>query len=1758
MKTSAPPRLDKRRSSALYNELLSIAKVMLPQWQADQKGAELLTALFKTSAQMAENITLAIDSSPQRDQIAFFDMLDIPAEAPRPAQCPIAFLLSDKQKKSVFAARGTQVAASGDDGEIVFETAQDFFLTPSRLNFIAAVDGDEDRIELAPPNFLELAAAPGPLPIFKASSFSKSGSKFLQIEPLGDLTAGDVIKVNSAAYHIEQEDEGIYALTPALEADVDPAKGALIEKVTTFDTFTLRNQQKHYFYIGHNELFNLEQASTIYLEIEPLEVIQNLLSSDIQWQMYGVHESEEEPRWLPINAKLADNGQLELEKYWRGSVEALAINNIEALWIRAEYTEKISQEKILGTRVNRLKIGVKSLSETAVEVPTETISACDCNNQTTDTGTGTDNAVSTATTSELSEGSLTITQAFHNGTPLPLSSRFLPFGPEPRRFDTFAMAIPEVLSKKNAAVTLAVTLPDSSIQHMAFVQKLGGPERAYGVSSNGALQGLMFDDDINKYTWIEIGQPQIEDLDSGDDDTTLNLLSLDSSLTPQSFQAINYYAIQDNVVVRDRRGAWWVLNIYIDLPGEERFSKAVWNPLTPAATTAEISRDYSVLRRGNPYFSPFSFAVVLAVFDNTLKRMEINTSYRSGDPAFNDIVPTDPISAPDVDTDSRIILVQSPNWPQPKASFPMEVVVLDKNQNLWLADIEKDNDPVNWQNITVPGVPLISPQIRPSVMRHASNNDLVIFAANDQLAPFTLSIDTVADTAVVFAPSTSSITTGSEIHCYPSALYGEPLAVFWGKTDGQASASLWSSNGELGTLALPEPRPESPSVDSGFIYQNQDLPELVLNRVDESVLRNRLGQVVQYEHHHWITRNNQSNVNLIEVDVAANAVFFPYQVLLDFGSDTFILPNNIFGGATPSLTNWILWAQLGAFSGTSVDGGTQVQLDNSDGTTQLGSVFIIENKRFVVDIFDALNKVATLNQSSGIATGDPINYTLLDTSGPVDVVAVTADNVNTALKIIGATTLPEFNTPIIFNTGSANRQRRLSRTIEDSGEFWGLLNTAWANPFNPPQVDALLLNLDTVQWTEIPFPRGYQNPELAWEYFDGSSWRRLENKFVDGSNQLANSGDITFTVPHNLAPVEIAGQEDYWIRTRLIGGDYGQAQYIVETDTVSVPNTQTINVNTDNLRPPEILRIEANFSLLETVPAEFVLVQNNLGFHNSTQASQVENAQFELFEGATKINQDSIAVNVENTQGENCQPEPKSCYWKKPGSCSEDEVITPTTEDVESPLAETAKSQRVVYFGFSQAFQVGQLSFYIDAEDQIDNVPLDFEILMEEGWRRVSHADESQGFHRRAYLQVAIEFIPRKYRLFGQDLFWLRARPSIEVAAWAPRLHGVFVNAIAAEQVQTRQQEMLGSSSGEKSQQFSISQSPVLPPSFELRVREKLTVEERATLLAADKDAVTQYPALSIEGDWIKWRAVESFIGQEQTARVFKLDPMLGIVTFGAETKIPPPGRDNVRVIRYQTGGGTVGNVDAYNIGALKSDLPGVETVANPVRAAGGTEPPVLSAQISDAPARIRHSGHALSPTDIEALAVATSPRLVQARCLFPTEINSKIQVAIAVDTGAARCPQPSLADRQSLAELLRERAWGGLDEEEIEIVGPTYVAISLRLELQARTLAEAASLEQQARQRLSDLLDPIKGGPAHLSTQQSTQQGWPFARRLWESDILRCLAQIPSFDRILGDIEISTIDPCQQLDNMPTFGLICAENNNIELTVNLTQGGSR
>ncbi len=576
------------------------------------------------------------------------------------------------------------------------------------------------------------------------------------------------------------------------------------------------------------------------------------------------------------------------------------------------------------------------------------------------------------------------------------------------------------------------------------------------------------------------------------------------------------------------------------------------------------------------------------------------------------------------------------------------------------------------------------------------------------------------------------------------------------------------------------------------------------------------------------------------------------------------------------------------------------------------------------------------------------------------------------------------------------------------------------------------------------------------------------------------------------------------MRARLVGGDYGRAKYVVTSiDDGCGKITQTVTVDTTSLSPPEILSIEATFELEDRVHPQHVLVQNNLDVRNQTQANQVQDAEFELFEGVKKI----------NGKG----------------------------------------TQRVLYFGFSKRFDVRPLSMFVDAADQEHNVELDFEVLAQDDWRRVSAKDETRGFHRRGFIKITVDVVPRKARLFSQDLQWLRVRPHSALVSWAPRLRSVFVNAGRAEQAKTIEQELLGSSQGEPGMRFTLSNQPVLPDSLQLRVMEKLSDEEREALNAGAGDLpeearpVKQYPDLSLPGDWVLWKRVDSFIGYDRDARVYRLDPVSGEVAFGQETRMPPAGRDNIRAVKYQTGGGQSGNVGAYTITALKSAVETVEEVANPVPAAGGTDTPSLDAQIAGAPARLRRGSQALTPPDIEALVVSTSPDLVRARCLFPGSPGKPIRVAIALRTGE-RCPRPSLAYRQALANTIREQAWGALGKDDIEVIAPEYLRTRLRVRLHATSTDQAAALEQAATARLRLLLHPVDGGP--------NGNGWPFGQRIWESDVLRVLTELAGFDRV-ENIELAPVDLNQDFEHMSPLTLICAEEADVQAIVELGNGGT-
>ena len=1676
------PSRNERRTADLLSELESIASVMVPEWRGAGVDGDFGNAFFNIAARLAGEVTERIDQTPERDPVAFFSMLDLPADAPYPARVPLVFVLGEKQEKPVLAPAATQVSATTDRGNVIFETARPLKLTPARLKVMAAVDGDDDRIELAPTGFVELEP-PAELPDFVMSSFAGTGSRTIQVEPAEGLEENDLVRIKDVVYRLGEGKDGLFALQDPLETDVD--QGAPVEKITRFETFRLRNLQEHLVYLGHAELLNLESQSSIIVDFAPASVAAQLV--DVTWELYGTPEGGEQG-WTAVIAEIGNvAGQLILRKTWKGSVDEAKVDGEKSRWLRARHANDISGAVSAGTRVRTIGIRVE---------------------------TG-HNAVA-----DQAEGSSTIKLAFHNATPLPLTTRFLPFGPEPQRFDTFALAAPEALSKEGASVKLHVRLPDASILAMDVAQTTDGPTRAYTVAGNGQLQVLAFDENDDALMWQELGQPEPPDVaasgaDDGDGaDPTLAKLELDARTSPQAIQLDPTSGTVDLVVGRDRRGALWAHQISIS---GDTFESGPWIALmAPGDDQLDDPEahhpDLVLLRRDETSTVPSYAALLLTVSGDKLRRLAL--SFSGGAIAgedWKDVTPQNASSAPTFGPATRIVPVLGTTWPTPGA-FPHEILVLDDNGALWTGEVHIGAlSSVDWQKVELPtgspnAIPVASPGVRPAAARPV--DELVVFAAKEadgKFAPFVLRAGT--DDLFVGDPN-KPLTYPSPFQCHPTALGVSALGSILGTNrDGEKVASLWTIDSEDGLLAeLPVPAINAAVPPRGMLFPLEGAVTIVTNGKAETIQRRIQTERVDLAvHHAIIVAAPAEGAHFVEPDVANNAsqaVFPTSPVITAGGNVVFSLSGDaeISPGTEPQTGDWKLWPSDGDFTGTA-DQTTPAELTVTHGSPNNNDELVIGGRRY--SITGLVSGVATLDADIPLNLMPQVPYSVLR-AGTGVVVTVIDEHMKSLMLLTGASQAPSSNSLVYARQDGgvpAPRRRSIELANRTNGEDWILLEGSWSTPPSTAALQADLFPSTASTWSPQTYERGYQNPELAWEYHNGASWRRLEDDFVDSTNHLSRTGDVKFKVPSDLNPGEVAGQKDYWIRARLVGGDYGRPQFKVVSDDDNGTITQTINVDTSKLQPPEITRINASFTMDELGLPELVLVKNNLDLRNQTQAMQVTDAEIELFEGARGVNGDA--------------------------------------------------TQRVLYLGFTKPFDVRPLSIFVDAEEQDRDVVLEFEVRDQNTWRHVAAEDGTHGFHRRGFVDVTVDIAPSQARLFGEDLHWLRVRQRDADAAWAPTLRGLFVNAGLAEQAKTVEQELLGSSTGEPGLRFTLANAPVLPDSLRLRVRESLSDEDRAALAAGDDERdedekrVTRDDVLTPTDDWwVLWERVDSFIDHGRDARVFRLDPKTGEIRFGdgTDTKTPPPGRDNVRAMKYQTGGGVAGNVEAFTIESLKSAVKAVETVANPIEAAGGTDAPPLDVQIASAPSRLRRGGQAITPPDIEALAVASSPEIVRARCLRPASAGAPIRVAVVMRSGE-RCPQLTLAERDELAARIRDAAWGALGEDDLEVRSPDFVRVRVDVELRATAASEIAALEDAARTRLRELLDPVEGGP--------DGDGWPFARRIWNSDVLRALSEMPGLDRI----ESVQVEPETELEQMSEFAVVCAEEDDLRVVLTLGEG---
>jgi hypothetical protein len=627
---------------------------------------------------------------------------------------------------------------------------------------------------------------------------------------------------------------------------------------------------------------------------------------------------------------------------------------------------------------------------------------------------------------------------------------------------------------------------------------------------------------------------------------------------------------------------------------------------------------------------------------------------------------------------------------------------------------------------------------------------------------------------------------------------------------------------------------------------------------------------------------------------------------------------------------------------------------------------------------------------------------------------------------------------------------------------------------------------------------------VAWEYWNGREWAQVPGFADDPTGAPADldpapddpTGTVLFAVPDDMEPTTVADVEARWMRVRLVSGGFGFKQQVTWTDTAADPdvtNRFTYVVS----QPPAISALKLGYAwTFGPFAPDRVLTFNDFWYSDRTSEA----------------------------------------IW--PGR-------------VFQPFTPPADVTPALYLGFDKPLPVDALGIFFDIEEDGAET-LGPALLWEHwdggAWRQLRVEDET----RRLRLSGLVGLIgPGDSRLlarFGTARSWLRIRLKEDGPPGAPTIRGVFPNATWAVQQQTVLDDPIGASSGLPNQVFAFRQVPVLPGE-RIEVRElagpRAGVEWRIValeLFPGDQRAVREIEALlgregpatdldygplrlvrdrnkQVTEVWVCWQGAEHLLRSGPNDRHYVLERSRGRLQFGDGTagKVPPAGAA-ILARRYQTGGGSVGNLPAGAISQLQGAIAGVDAVRNPVPAEGGADAETLDKLRGRGPLTLRHRGRGLSVTDLATLAREASPAVAVASVVPVRSVDRRRHpghvTLVIIPASAEPRPWPSFGLRERVrryVEACAEATLAGLGR--IDVTGPAYVPVDVDATIVPRDPAEAGAVEQRARAALVRLLHPLAGGPDGT--------GWQPGHDVYLSDLAAVLERVDGLDHV-DDVAIS------------------------------------
>ncbi|QWH88427.1 putative baseplate assembly protein [Bacillus toyonensis] len=667
-----------------------------------------------------------------------------------------------------------------------------------------------------------------------------------------------------------------------------------------------------------------------------------------------------------------------------------------------------------------------------------------------------------------------------------------------------------------------------------------------------------------------------------------------------------------------------------------------------------------------------------------------------------------------------------------------------------------------------------------------------------------------------------------------------------------------------------------------------------------------------------------------------------------------------------------------------------------------------------------------------------------------------------------------------------------------------------------------------------------KNPELSWEYWNGKGWLKLTGVCENFTDTAKSS--IEFTCPVDIAQTMINGHLNYWIRSRIISGNYGQEEMIEE----EIGSNKF--VLKPNFKAPNICNFNISYKMLKKnklLELEHCLTFNNLEYQNRTEESQI-GKRFNPFYPLMSKHQTlylgfdtpllkgpvNLFFSLEEQEYNSVKrPKIEWEYYRERNSVGE--WVKLEVLDETKNLTQSGTIELVGASDFTKASFFNEKLYWIrgvDVRDQFKTREQSFKDFIVDNLKAIKndeieiHPYLFQDFYHLLGQCDELSFLSDWYNktyIANPKFTALKPfHPRFSVPSplfntlFSPKINGIFLNTVMSKQVESMKNEIIGSSDGKKNQSFRFTRSSVI--SEEIYVNEFGTLSEGERKELIESNQLTIYEIKDEKDNttefWVKWMLVDDIKEANSIERCYEIDRAFGVIQFGdgVNGMIPPIGSNNIKT-NYQVGGGIRGNVDPLQIINLQTSIAGIDSVSNPEAAMGGCDTESIEQALKRGPKMLKHQDRAVTIEDFENLAFQASRNIAKVKCHSNIDDKGQFQpgciTIMIIPQSHEIQPKPSAELKRQVEKYLRRRAANVIVPEKLLVTGPAYVEVSVCAELMATSIDQIPVVEKEVMKKLKEFLHPLSGG--------FEGRGWEFGNIPCLSDFYVLLEAIEGMDYV-------------------------------------------